>query len=79
MMGIDVIGPTNCFCNKKSVVTNSVVPQSTINKNHKYVAYHKVKESVAFEAVSNSSWKIWLMHLHNFYKKAISKSEFNTF
>jgi hypothetical protein len=51
MMGVAIDGPTNCFCNNKSVVTNAVVPQSTLNKKHNFVAYHKVRESVAWEAI----------------------------
>jgi hypothetical protein len=51
MMGVEIDGPTNCFCDNKSVVTNAVVPQSTLSKKHNFVAYHKVRESVASEAV----------------------------
>jgi hypothetical protein len=32
MMGVKVNGPTNCFCDNQSVVTNAVVPQSTLKK-----------------------------------------------
>lgn len=43
MMGIPLDGPTNCFCDNQSVVTNSIVPHSTLNKKHIFVAYHNVK------------------------------------
>jgi hypothetical protein len=49
MMGVPIGGPTNGFCDNKSVVTNSVIPQSTLSKNHNSIAYHKVRESVAAE------------------------------
>ena len=51
IMGIPLNGPTNCFCDNKSVVTNSIVPHSTLTKKHNFVAYHKVRESVASEAI----------------------------
>ena len=47
MMGVQVNGPTNCFCDNKSVVLNSTIPQSTLKKKHNSVAYHKVRECVA--------------------------------
>lgn len=51
MMGIPICGETNCFCDNQSVVTNSVIPQSTLNKKHNIIAYHKVRESVASKAI----------------------------
>jgi hypothetical protein len=51
MMGVPIVGPTNGFCDNKSVVTNSVTPQSTLSKKHNAIAYHKVRESVAAEAI----------------------------
>ena len=50
MMGIPIRGPTNTFCDNKSVVVNTTVPQSTLQKKHNAVAYHKVRESVASES-----------------------------
>ena len=51
MMGIPIMGPSNCFCDNQSVVTNSILPHSTLAKKHNSVAYHKVRESVAMDAV----------------------------
>jgi hypothetical protein len=51
MMGIHIDGPTNAFCDNQSVVTNSSIPQSTLTKKHNAIAYHKVRESVAAEAI----------------------------
>jgi Reverse transcriptase (RNA-dependent DNA polymerase) len=51
MMGIPIDGPTNCFCDNKSVVTNATIPQSTLQKKHNMIAYHKVRESVASTAI----------------------------
>ena len=47
MIGIPVDGPTNCFCDKKSVVTNVSKPESMLDKKHNAIAYHKVCESVS--------------------------------
>lgn len=51
MMGVPICGPTNGFCDNKSVVTNVTVPHSTLNKRHNYIAYHKVREAVAQQSV----------------------------
>jgi hypothetical protein len=51
MMSIPIMGPTNCFCDNKSVVTNAAIPQSTLQKKYNMIAYHKVPESVASEAI----------------------------
>jgi hypothetical protein len=50
MMGIPIVGPTNCFCDNKSVVTNATIPHQSWQK-HNMIAYHKVRESVASQAV----------------------------
>jgi hypothetical protein len=51
MVGIPIINETNCFCDNRSVVTNSVIPQSTLHKKHNFVVYHKVRELVASNAI----------------------------
>ena len=40
-------GPTNGFCNNKSIVCNATIPESTLQKKHNSIAYHKCCESVA--------------------------------
>jgi hypothetical protein len=47
MMGICIEGPTNTFVDNKSVVDNTTIPESTFNKKHNSIAYHKCRESVA--------------------------------
>jgi hypothetical protein len=47
MMGIQVDGPTNVFCDNKSVVKNSTKPESTLKKKHNAIAYHQVCEAQA--------------------------------
>lgn len=47
MLGIPINGPTNVFCDNKSVVTNSSIPTLQLKKKHNSIAYHHVCESVA--------------------------------
>lgn len=47
MMGVPLRGPTNVFCDNKSVVTNSTLPQSTLKCKHNSILYHKTREAVA--------------------------------
>jgi hypothetical protein len=47
MMGVQVDGPTNVFCDNESVVKNSTKPESTLKKKHKAIAYHRVREAQA--------------------------------
>jgi hypothetical protein len=47
MMGIPINGPTNIFCDNKSVVLNMTLPSSSLKKKHNAIAYHKVRECVA--------------------------------
>jgi hypothetical protein len=51
MFGVPVEGPTNVFCDNQSVVTNVTNPESTLKKRHNSIAYHKVRECVAAEAM----------------------------
>ncbi len=36
-----------CLEIKKSVITNAMVPTSTLEKKHNSIAYHRVREAVA--------------------------------
>jgi hypothetical protein len=40
MMGIAIDGPTNMFCDYKSVFKNSAFPELTIKTKHNSIAYH---------------------------------------
>ena len=44
---MNVEDPTSIFCDNKSVVTNSSIPTSMLNKKHNSICYHKVRESHA--------------------------------
>jgi hypothetical protein len=47
MFGIPVDGPTNIYCDNESVVNNCSRPESTLNKKHHSIAYHRCREAVA--------------------------------
>jgi hypothetical protein len=51
MFGIPIEGPTNVLCDNNSVVTNSSVPQSTLNKKHCAICYHRTREAVASKTI----------------------------
>ena len=51
MMGVPIEGETSGFCDNKLVDTNATIPQSTLQKKHNMIAYHKVRESVASGAI----------------------------
>ena len=45
--GIPVEGPAEVFFDNMSVVNNSSIPTSVLNKRHNYVCYHRVREAQA--------------------------------
>jgi hypothetical protein len=46
MLGVPVIDSL-MFGDNKSVLTNSTVPHSQLNKRHNALAYHRVREAIA--------------------------------
>ena len=47
MMGVEVDGPTNLFCENDAVVLNTTRPDSTLKKKHNAIAYHRAREAQA--------------------------------
>lgn len=47
MFGVPIDGPANVFCDNESVVKNSSMLASTLNKKHSSIAYHSVRWAVA--------------------------------
>ncbi len=44
--GVPIDGrPAEVFCDNKSVVTNSSVPASVLNKHHNSICFHRVHEA----------------------------------
>lgn len=47
MLGIEVLGPANVFCDNEAVYKNSAFAESALKKKHNSICFHKVRESVA--------------------------------
>ena len=47
MFGVPVESPTNVLCDNLSVVRNSSVLSSTLNKKHSSIAYHSTRWHIA--------------------------------
>jgi len=45
--GVPFEGPTDVLCDNQSVVTNSSVPTSVLNKRHNAICNHRVREAQA--------------------------------
>ena len=41
--GINLEGPADIYCENKSVVTNSSVSESVLNRRHNSIFYHRVR------------------------------------
>ena len=50
-MGVPVKGPSYMFGDNQSVVTNSTIPHSTLQKRWYALAYHRVREAVAGDII----------------------------
>ena len=45
--GVPIDGACDVMCDNRSVVTNSSVPTSVLNKRHDTICYHRVREAQA--------------------------------
>ena len=46
-IGVPLAGPTDVYCDNQGVVTNTSIPESTLQKKHNSINYHIVRESAA--------------------------------
>jgi hypothetical protein len=51
-LGVPVNGKSYMFGDNQSVVTNSTIPHSSLNKRHNTLAYHRVREMIAAKVLS---------------------------
>jgi hypothetical protein len=51
-LGVPVYGKNYMFGDNQSVVTNSTIPHSSLNKRHNTLAYHRVREMTAAKVLS---------------------------
>ncbi len=47
MMGVQVDGPANVFCDHESVVKKTTKPELTLKMKHYAIAYHREREAQA--------------------------------
>jgi hypothetical protein len=47
MMGISIEGPANVLVDNETVMKNSTIPSSTLQRKHNVICYHYVREAVA--------------------------------
>jgi hypothetical protein len=71
MMGIEVDGPTNMFCDNQSVVKHATMPDSgVLKKQHCAIAYHRVRESQAM-GVCRIAWESTGTNLADLFTKIL--------
>ena len=46
-IGVNIMSPTDVFCDNMGVVKNTSVPESTLSKKHNSINYHVVREAAA--------------------------------
>ena len=46
-LDVNLEGEAEVYCDNKSVVTNSSIPASVLNKGHNAIFYHRFRESQA--------------------------------
>ena len=51
MMGIPLEGPANVLVDNETVMKNSTIPSSTVQKKHNAICYHCVREAVASKII----------------------------
>jgi len=51
-LGVPVIGASFLFGDNESVVKNSTLPYSTLNKRHNILSYHRVREAIAAKIIN---------------------------
>ena len=83
--GVPIDGPCDIYCDNRSVVTNSSVPTSVLNKRHNAICYHRVREAQAagtirvgwIEGKSNVADLFTKTTLSNEAKRTFVQSIFN--
>ena len=60
MMGIPVEGPTYIYGDYQSVLANTTIPDSTLEKKSQSIAYHYIREGVA-----RDEWRTSYVNTHD--------------
>ena len=69
--GIPVEGPAEVFCNKISLVNNSIIITSASNKMQNYICHHRVREAQA-AGILRVGWIPGEFILSNLFTKTTS-------
>ena len=69
MMGIPVDLPSYIFGDNQSVLVNSTMPHSTLNKKSSSVAFHMVREGTA-----KDEWRLAYLNTHKNPSDMLTKS-----
>ena len=51
MFGLSIDDATSVFCDNKTVYENTVLPESTLNKEHHSISYHRCRETVIAKTI----------------------------
>ena len=51
MFGVPIDGATRVFYENEAVYKNTVLPESTLNKKHHSIAYHRCREALAAKTI----------------------------
>ena len=51
IFGVPIDRLTRVFCDNEAVYRNTVLPESTLNKKHHSIAYHRCREAVAAQTI----------------------------
>jgi hypothetical protein len=60
MMGIPCTGPAYILGDNQSVLANTMIPDSTLNKKNQSIAYHFILEGLA-----RDKWRTSYVNTHN--------------
>ena len=72
MFGVRVERSANVYCDNKTVVTNSSLPESTLNKKHNAICYHRVREASAANWI-RVAWVQSEYNIADLFTKVISQ------
>jgi hypothetical protein len=72
MFGIPTEGPTDIFCNNKSVYKNTSIPESVLSKKQHIISYHSAREAVA-SGVVRIAKEDTLTNLADAFRKMMNK------
>ena len=75
MIGVEVYGPMNAFCDNESMAKNTTRPDLTLNKRHNAIAYHRAQEAQA-DNIFRISWEQGETNLSDILTKLLTGPRF---